>query len=58
MAPVSNWKRRRIGHAGPVEFGALLLLGVFLAVLGPFDTDQRSLAWRLVFWPAGLVGGG
>ena len=40
------------------ETGLLLAAGVFLAVLGPFGTAERTTLVRMAYWPAVIVGGG
>lgn len=40
------------------ETALLLVMGVFLAVLGPFGTAERSELVRFIYWPAVIVGGG
>ena len=40
------------------ETALLLAAGVFLAVLGPFGTAERTSFVRFVYWPTVIVGGG
>jgi hypothetical protein len=40
------------------ETALLIGAGAFLAVLGPFGTDQRSILVRGLYWPTVIVGGG
>src|ERR1700736_4719002 len=40
------------------EIGLLLAAGLFLAVLGPFGTAERTTLVRMAYWPAVIVGGG
>lgn len=40
------------------ETALLLGVGVFLSVLGPFGTIERSVAVRLAYWPIVIGGGG
>ncbi|MFI4950328.1 MAG: LytTR family DNA-binding domain-containing protein [Caulobacterales bacterium] len=40
------------------ELALFLAVGVFLSVLGPFDTARLSWLVRLVYWPTVIVGGG
>ena len=40
------------------ETALLLAAGLFMSVLGPFGTIERSLVIRLSYWPAVIVGGG
>ncbi len=40
------------------DLALLLAAGVFLAVLGPFGTAERTFLIRLGYWPTVIVGGG
>lgn len=48
----------RIGHLGLAELLALALIGVFLALIGAFDSDQVSGFRRYAYWIVVLVAGG
>ena len=50
----------RLRPKGWALFELLLLglLGVFLALIGAFDTEQIETGARLIYWIAALVGGG
>jgi hypothetical protein len=39
------------------EAGLLLAVGLFLGVLGPFGTIERSAVLRMSYWPIVIVGG-
>lgn len=56
--PDRQEKGLRIGRLGWAELAALALIGVFLALLGAFDTDQLDLFKRLGYWIFVLVAGG
>jgi DNA-binding LytR/AlgR family response regulator len=40
------------------ETALLLAVGVFLGLLGPFGTAERSTLVRMAYWPTVIVGGG
>jgi len=48
----------RIGHLGLVELSALAVIGVFLALIGAFDSDQIEGPRRYAYWIIVLVAGG
>ncbi len=56
--PVALLGRWRIGRLGPVEFLVLALIGVFLALIRAFDTDQVDAPRRFAYWVFPLVAGG
>ena len=35
-----------------VDIGALVAVGVFFGLVGPFDTDRAGLTYRLIYWVA------
>lgn len=57
-SPVALLGRWRIGRVGPVELLVLGLIGVFLALIGAFDTDQVDAPRRFAYWIIPLVTGG
>lgn len=56
--PVALLGRWHIGRLGPVELLILALIGVFLALIGAFDTDQVDALRRFAYWIVPLVAGG
>jgi len=58
MASKSGWGAWRIGRTGMIEFAALTGLGLFMAAIGPFGTEERGLAERTFYWLILIVGGG
>lgn len=57
-SPVTLLGRWRVGRVGPVELLVLALIGVFLALIGAFDTDQVDAPRRFAYWLVPLVAGG
>lgn len=50
--------RRFAGRRATIEIALLTVIGVFLAVIGPYQTGTMSLPTRLVYWTVCIVGGG
>jgi hypothetical protein len=48
----------RIGRLGAAEFVALVAAGLFMAVIGAFDTNAAPWGARLTYWIAVITGGG
>jgi len=40
------------------ELTLLVSAGLIVAFLAPFDSEERSLAWRLAYWVSAIFGGG
>lgn len=57
MGIVASLSRLRIGRTGPVELLALVGLGLFLASVGAFDSEDASRN-TYPYWVMVLVGGG
>lgn len=55
---MSNPRTPLLLRRAAAETALFLAAGVFLSVLGPFDTARLSLAVRGVYWPTVIVGGG
>jgi len=51
-------RRLRIGRSGMVELIGLLLLGLFLAAISAFDSEEVPALQRYLYWVMALVGGG
>ncbi len=47
-----------VGRLGLAELSVLALIGLFLALIGAFDSDQIDLHRRLAYWIFVLVAGG
>jgi hypothetical protein len=58
LAPMPNPRRPLLVRRALAETGLLLAMGLFLGVLGPFGTVERSLLVRMTYWPIVIVGGG
>jgi len=54
---IEAMRRPLIGRAGPAEFVALALFGLFLAAIEAFDTGQLPVTLRYLYWQMALVGG-
>lgn len=53
MAIMDAAARRTPKIAGlAVDIGALVAVGAFFGLVGPFDTDRAGLTYRLVYWVA------
>ena len=50
--------RRFAAHRATVEIALLAAIGIFLAVIGPYQTGTMPLTTRLVYWLVCIVGGG
>jgi hypothetical protein len=50
--------RPLVGRLSLVELSALAVIGVFLALIGAFDSDQIGFGRRLAYWVFVLVAGG
>lgn len=48
----------RLGRSGVAELAALVLFGLFLGAVGPFDTDRIPTVPRYLYWQLAMVGGG
>lgn len=58
MAVWRNWRAFRIGRTGPVELVALVILALFMAAIGAFQTETEHLPVRVAYWLICIVGGG
>lgn len=58
MTPDAGWRRWRIGRTGAVEFLALAGLGLFMAAIGAFGSEERNALLRTLYWLIVIVGGG
>ena len=50
--------KRFAAHRATVEIALLAAIGIFLAVIGPYQTGTMPLTTRLVYWLVCIVGGG
>lgn len=57
-AEATEGRRLRPKGAGLIELLILAALGLFLSLIGAFDTEQIEPGTRLAYWVAALVGGG
>ncbi len=48
----------RVGRSGAAELVALVLFGLFLAAVAPFDTAEAPTPVRYLYWQLAMVGGG
>jgi hypothetical protein len=48
----------RLGRSGVAELVALVLFGLFLGAVGPFDTNSIPVGPRYLYWQLAMVGGG
>ena len=48
----------RLGRSGIAELAALVLFGLFLGAVAPFDTGEIPTIPRYLYWQLALVGGG
>lgn len=58
MRLIEAMRRPLIGRAGPAEFVALALFGLFLAAIEAFGTDQLPALLPYLYWLMALLGGG
>ncbi len=49
---------RLVRHKFAAEIGLLALMGVFLALIGPFGTIEASDGTRFAYWLVNIIGGG
>lgn len=55
---MSNPRTPLLLRRAAAETALLVAVGVFLSVLGPFDTARLTLPVRATYWPIVIVGGG
>jgi len=48
----------RLGRSGAAELVALVLSGLFLALIGPFGSSEIPVPSRFLYWQFAMVGGG
>ena len=48
----------RVGRSGAAELVALVLFGLFLAMIAPFGTAEAPTALRYLYWQLAIFGGG
>ncbi len=57
MALPRSWRDFRIGRTGALEFAALSVIGLFMPVLGAFDSEAgRPIGY--LYWQIVMLGGG
>jgi hypothetical protein len=57
-APRARSRTAVLARRAAAELGLLAAVGVFMALLGPFDSGRNPLGERLVYWLILIVGGG
>ena len=57
-ASASRTERAAALRRGAIELALFAALGLFMAILGPYDTLRAPLAPRTLYWLAAIVGGG
>jgi hypothetical protein len=57
-APQARSRAAVLAHRAAAELALLVAVGVFMALLGPFDSGRNPLGERLIYWLVLIVGGG